>query len=441
MRLLLLFHLIIFPFLGHATTRQEKLDSLLRDVAACPPDTNRVNKLNGIARMYMNQGDFGIAEVYVDSSITLARKLSYTRGEANGYNVKGVILEKKGYYPAALKLQLMGLKLRDPKHDFKGLAVSYNNVANVQMLLGQYEEALVNYHRSIQIKQKLGDRRGYINTYNNIGLIYFEQKNFPEALRYFKSSLEIAREFDFSAGIANALTNIGIIMEIKGALDSAMKNQLATMEIMQKDQNKQGIASACINITKICIKRQDFAKAQHHLDRARTIAVEGGILNYIDESYLLQSMIDSAQSRFNSAFENYKMHILYKDSVINRENTENAVRQQMQFEFEMQNTADSLKQVETEAAAAIAHTQKITRQKLYTWGGGLAFVLMLLVFGVSYRAYRTKQKANYEIREQKQLVEEKQREILDSIHYARRIQVGLLPSEKQILKLLDRLRR
>jgi hypothetical protein len=39
---------------------------------------------------------------------------------------------------------------------------------------------------------------------------------------------------------------------------------------------------------------------------------------------------------------------------------------------------------------------------------------------------------------QKELIEEKQKEILDSIHYARNIQVALLPPEKQIEKMLKR---
>jgi uncharacterized protein YlzI (FlbEa/FlbD family) len=43
------------------------------------------------------------------------------------------------------------------------------------------------------------------------------------------------------------------------------------------------------------------------------------------------------------------------------------------------------------------------------------------------------------IEQQKYLVEEKQKEILDSIHYARRIQTALLPTERYVDKTLTRL--
>ncbi len=41
------------------------------------------------------------------------------------------------------------------------------------------------------------------------------------------------------------------------------------------------------------------------------------------------------------------------------------------------------------------------------------------------------------IEKQKELVEEKQKEIIDSIHYAKRIQIALLPSEKYIARRLN----
>ena len=67
--------------------------------------------------------------------------------------------------------------------------------------------------------------------------------------------------------------------------------------------------------------------------------------------------------------------------------------------------------------------------------------ILILVIGFAVFAYRSflqKQKANIEITKQKEIIEEKQKEILDSIHYAKRIQTALLPSEKYIGRNLNR---
>ena len=55
--------------------------------------------------------------------------------------------------------------------------------------------------------------------------------------------------------------------------------------------------------------------------------------------------------------------------------------------------------------------------------------------------YLQKQKANIQLEHQKYIVEEKQKEILDSIHYAKRIQTALITSERYISKTLIKLNR
>ena len=75
--------------------------------------------------------------------------------------------------------------------------------------------------------------------------------------------------------------------------------------------------------------------------------------------------------------------------------------------------------------------QKVVRNSFIT-GFALVLVLALVIF----RSFKQKQKANIEITKQKHVIEEKQKEILDSIYYARRIQRALITNEKYIHKKL-----
>jgi antitoxin component YwqK of YwqJK toxin-antitoxin module len=102
--------------------------------------------------------------------------------------------------------------------------------------------------------------------------------------------------------------------------------------------------------------------------------------------------------------------------------------------------------VKKEKELALSNEEKQKQQTIIYFIG--AMLLLVLLFSIFvFRGYRQKQKANDElieknnlIAEQKNLVEEKQREILDSIYYARRIQRSLLPTEKYIDKNLNRLK-
>ncbi|MGZ4038427.1 MAG: hypothetical protein ACXVPQ_11405, partial [Bacteroidia bacterium] len=91
---------------------------------------------------------------------------------------------------------------------------------------------------------------------------------------------------------------------------------------------------------------------------------------------------------------------------------------------------------EKKEAVAKAESKK---QKIVIMGvSGILLVVVAFAIFV-YRSYLQKQKANIEITRQKEIIEEKQKEILDSIHYARRIQAALFTPETYIARSLNRL--
>ncbi|HRH11055.1 MAG TPA: hypothetical protein PLU73_06055 [Bacteroidia bacterium] len=69
----------------------------------------------------------------------------------------------------------------------------------------------------------------------------------------------------------------------------------------------------------------------------------------------------------------------------------------------------------------------------------LIIVLIIGVFSfLLYKRFKLTQTQNELITKQKQLVEEKQNEILSSIHYAQRIQRSLLPTDKFIERIFNK---
>jgi hypothetical protein len=67
--------------------------------------------------------------------------------------------------------------------------------------------------------------------------------------------------------------------------------------------------------------------------------------------------------------------------------------------------------------------------------------LIIVIAVVSLKLLRTNRKNNKILKAQKEIIEEKNKDITDSIYYARRIQRSLLPPEKYIQKNLERLKK
>jgi serine phosphatase RsbU (regulator of sigma subunit)/outer membrane protein assembly factor BamD (BamD/ComL family) len=92
-----------------------------------------------------------------------------------------------------------------------------------------------------------------------------------------------------------------------------------------------------------------------------------------------------------------------------------------------------LEQQKVQAAATIDEKnadieKKGTQLNVFLIGS----VILVLLMGLLYWNYTQKKKSNREITQQKEIIEQKNKEIVDSINYAKRIQEALLPSLSEI---------
>jgi serine phosphatase RsbU (regulator of sigma subunit) len=137
--------------------------------------------------------------------------------------------------------------------------------------------------------------------------------------------------------------------------------------------------------------------------------------------------------------EHYKKYIALRDSIFNKENTKNALRTELNFEFEKK---QSLEKVEQEKRNVVVAAER-KRQRIVLWFVSGFAVLILLGSIFMYSSYSQKQRINNELHVRSQRIEiahriikEKNDEITDSINYALHIQQAMLPDKNEIFSVL-----
>ena len=138
-----------------------------------------------------------------------------------------------------------------------------------------------------------------------------------------------------------------------------------------------------------------------------------------------------------------------QDSIVNKETKKAFVKKQFQYEYEKKAATDSIKNSEEQkvkdaqlfAQSASLKQEKVQRYALY---GGLLLVISFLGFVFNRFKVTQKQKAiieaqKIEVDRAYESLHEKNKEVMDSIFYARRIQRALITSERYIHKHLNRL--
>jgi serine phosphatase RsbU (regulator of sigma subunit) len=164
------------------------------------------------------------------------------------------------------------------------------------------------------------------------------------------------------------------------------------------------------------------------LKEGLTYSIDFEIKDITAEFYKALSTAYYNLGKYKESIDYYKKGSLLSDSLYNAENSE--ILYEMQTKYE---TAEKEKQNKLLEAENIISTKTIKQQQLITYFiiGGLLLTLLLAFF--IFRGLRIQRKANAiisrqkeEVTQQKLIVEEHQKEILDSIHYAKRIQNTLL---------------
>jgi serine phosphatase RsbU (regulator of sigma subunit) len=402
--------------------------------------SQKINFKNGTANcyseigtIYQNHGNYSEALKNHFASLKIRESIGDEEGIGASYHDIGIAYKSQGNYPEALKNYFASLKISEEIGDKQGVASSYNSIGNIYDYQGNYDQALKNHFASLKIKEAIGDKRGMGFSYNGIGSVYFDQGNYSEALKNFLLSLKIRETIGNKYQISTSYMNVGNAYTFLGNYSEALKNHFASLKIQKDLGDKEGIGGSYCNVGIVLTKQKKYTDALMYLTKAQELFIEIGQKENLKETYLALTALDSARGNLKGAYQNYKRYILYKDSLNNEENTKKQTQIEMQYEFDKKESVAKAEQDKKDALTA----EEKQKQKVITYSVSGGLILMFLLAGFIFRGYRQKQKANIVIAHQKELVEEKQKEIIDSINYAKRIQYTLLANQQLLNENLN----
>src|SRR5204862_5080926 len=134
------------------------------------------------------------------------------------------------------------------------------------------------------------------------------------------------------------------------------------------------------NLGEIYIPLKNYSKSRFYLDKSLRLSKDSK--EHKKTAYERLSILDSAVGNYEQAYTNYKIFILYRDSLINEKATEKSVHAKMQYEFDKK---EAITKAEQEKKDAIT---KRTRNLQYT-----AIAAFLLLTAFLFWNSRQKQKA------------------------------------------------
>lgn len=401
-----------------------------------------------IAYIYKIQDQYDKAILFYNKSIKFRKAINDQKGTANALNNIGVIYDLQGNYAKAMVYFSKSLKIREEIKAKKGIASSLNNIGMVYFHQSNYEKAIEFYSRSLALKEELGDQLGLGNSLNNIGSIYSKQNIFDKAHEFYIKSLKIREKITDKKGIAQSLNNIGVVLKNQGKYNKAMAYFSKGLKISEEIKDQYEKSVSLVNIGEIYEYKGHLTKALDYSRQSLAIAQDIGAPTRVKDASKILWEVNKKLGNSEAALKMYELFVATRDSINSEENQKAVIRQEYKYQYEKQAAADSVKNAEARKvkdAQLTAEKVKNKQQKQQNYFLFVGLAIALLFGGFIFNRFRITNKQKGIIEEQKEKVdtaydqlETKNKEVLDSITYAKRIQSAMLPKQKSITALLPR---
>jgi len=446
-KLFVFFLIVILNLLQHLNAQNtDSLWKVYNDKTQA--DTNRIKAINNLAWLYKsNNPDSAIllAEQELKFANTLPKEKA-TVWIANAFNAMGASYTNQSNFPKALEHYLKALTAYEETGNKKGMGNCYSNVGIIYFYQSNYPKALEYYLKALKTYEEIDNKKGIGNCYTNMAGICQNQRDFKKALEYDFKALKIKEEIKDKKGIANCYSNIGIAYKEQANCATALDYYLKSLKLKEELGDKQGIVICYVNMSELYNTLANYPLAIQYSSDALLICKEIGDID--DERYAYKNLA-SVYSKTNKYKEAYENHVKFKaltDSIFNVDNSKQLGDLKTQFEVEKKEAELKIKSdAEQEKLIAIAHEEKKRQQIIIAAVAGVLVLVVIFSLFLLNR-FRITQRQKTIIEKQKVLVDkaydelhEKNKEVMDSIRYAKRIQIALITSEKYITNSLNKL--
>ena len=433
-----------------------EIDSLIR-LSTTVHDTLRDDISNTICwKLRNNYPDMAIQ--YAMTAIKYAEKTGDYEQLVKGYSYIGVCHRNLGNYTDALEYYRLGLKKAQELKVTDQEAYAYINLGNLYLYQEQYDEAEENLNNGLALGKQLNDSLILSYCYLNLGRTYLGRNQYPQAEENLELALEVRTRIHASQGdITVCKKYLGDIYFARGEIDRAMAryHDCISNEKYLSDIDLQ--SEIFRKLSQLYYQRQDYDSSEYYGEKSLKLATDIGSKFRIRNAHEILAKLHYVKNEFQDAADHYNQVILYNDSVFSEELTEKLFNIQYKAKtYEQEGKISSLEREKD----LLEENNRLQDRFILTLIIFLALgVLMLIVLFVMNkktkrlnrqlhsqheeiksknielhnRAVEIAQKhdeleqQNEYIDQQRLMLAQQQKQITDSISYAKRIQDALFP--------------
>ncbi|MGZ3883092.1 MAG: tetratricopeptide repeat protein [Bacteroidia bacterium] len=429
-----------------------------------------LKSIDKIGRICYGNGLSQKARYYWDMGLGQAKSAGNTKWQSKFYMRIGDILH--GDNLAKQCIAYFDSALAAAGKDESLLVDVYMKKGRAHYDIGDYKTAMDLYIQSQRLFEK---NRMYNVEYGHllhyIGSVFKRQKFYDKALVYYEKELALARQIKNKNLEAEALYLSAAMYGSAGDLEKELDYELKAYDLYKEEGNKRAMALMLGNMSGNYADKKDYRKAIACCEEALALHKETGdteqdawvfrslgdyyskinehkkALSYLKKAMAAALSVETKQllyraeitesmafayartGDYRSAFETYLDYRKLDDSLSNKDNKEYLNNLEKQYETEKKEKEIALLNKDKQMQGVELARHQTQRNALV-----IGCLLVLLIAGISIVAFINKRKTSRllskqvdEINYQNAVIREKNKDITDSIQYAKRLQEAVFP--------------
>jgi len=318
------------------------------------------------------------------------------------------------------------------------------------------ERYFTNYLKS---QQKQENKQKIAQAYNNLGIVSRAMDNYPAAINYYNEALDIYRAFNDTSGIKSVYNNLGVLNEHLNLLSKALEYYQKSLSLEKEFNNPDGISTSYLNLGGIYYKLEQYEPALNYCQKAIPICDSLGYMITLEMVYDLMYKIYRDTGKPKEALNYFEKFYELNNKRLNQETKAKIAELEIKYQ-----TDKNQKEIEL---LNKQKNQKSTINTILLIAIGVVFLQTFILLRIIAKRKRNNQilqlqneemsRKNEEIETQRDEIEaqrdeiQRQKEfadkqtdyilrqnkdITDSIEYAKHIQIALFPDKLTLQKIL-----
>jgi len=380
---------------------------------------------NNIGIIYDTEGDFDKALQFYQRSFQLKMEIGQSKSAKSTIMNIGGIYFMQGYYHKALKSFLESEKLSRELNDDMGIAHCAMNTYVVYEKMGRSEEAIKKVREAIPYLISAKQERYLSDIYHKIATSKITLNELDSAEYYVNTGLQIAQLNHDSIKISLLYNSRANLLFKNNDFTNALTWADKAREIREAKNDVLNLPMMYSFLSDVHLQLNQLDKAERYALKSIELAKNIGQRESLIKAYVTASKVFQKKENFSEALDYYIMYNELQDSIQGKGMIERVNELELQNEREKQQAIVKLLEKEKQLKE-----MQLKKNQYTIWSVSAGLLVVLFFLFIVFRNYKQKQKANIEISYQKDIIEEKNKDITDSINYASRIQSTILPDTK-----------